>query len=169
MDIPILAYYKFGNLEVSGGINAGLLLSSTAGGTLDYNGISELGTSIPPFRINLNHNYKKDIAGQGFAPAQQVKVDGRDYEVPSAIGAYYDFDTKNKNLYKSLDFGLVAGASYFVNSGLFLGVRYIHGLGDADRNEYDISLQSLNSNGTYIQRDDENKSRSFQFSVGFAF
>jgi hypothetical protein len=63
----------------------------------------------------------------------------------------------------------VAGASFFLNEGLFLSARYIHGLGDVDRNDYDVSLRSLNPNGTYIQRDDLNKSKSWQFSIGFSF
>jgi hypothetical protein len=169
IDIPVLAYYKFGSLEILGGFNSGLLVASTGGGTIDFNGTSGLGTAVDPFRINLSYNYKKDKAGGSSAELQQVLVDGRAYNVPTAVGAYYDFSAKDKNLFKTLDFGLVAGASYFLNEGLFLSARYIYGLGDADRNEYDISLKALDANGKNIPRADINKSRSWQFSVGFSF
>ncbi len=168
IDIPVTAYYKIGSFEILGGINSGLLIGSSGGGTIDYNGISGLGTVVDPFRINLNHSYKSDEAGTGSNITRIITVDGRNYDVPTAIGAYYDFPVKDKNLYKTLDFGLLAGACYFINDGLFISARYIHGLGDVDRNEYDISLQSL-SNGMTIPRADENKSKSWQFSIGFSF
>jgi hypothetical protein len=169
IDIPVLAYYKIGRIEIAGGLNSGLLVASTAGGNIDFNGMSALGTAVSPFRVNLNYNYKKDEAGEASSTTQNVTVDGRVYTVPVDVGAYYEFNTKDKNLFKPLDFGLVAGASFFLNEGLFLSIRYMHGLGDMDRNDYDVSLQSLNPNGTHIQRNDVNKSRSWQFSVGFSF
>lgn len=168
IDIPVMAYYKIGSFEIAGGLNTGLLVASSGGGSIDYEGISALGTPLTPFRINLNHNYKSDDAGQAFGAAQSISVDGRSYTLPTAVGAYFDFGTRDKSLYKSLDFGLVAQAAYFINESLFLSARYVHGLGDVDRNEYDISLQSL-SNGNLIPRVDENKSQSWQFSIGFSF
>lgn len=170
IDIPLLAYYKLGKIEIHGGVNAGLLVSSTGGGAITFTPISPLtGNQLTPFNVSLDHNYKSDQAGGASPNNNKVNIDGRDYNIPTFLGAYYDFGAKDKDLYKPTDFSLVAGISYFVNDGLFLSFRYMHGLGDVDRNDYDISLQSLGSNNTYIHRADENTSRSMQFSVGFSF
>lgn len=168
IDIPVLAYYKIGSFEIGGGLNTGLLVASSGGGSIDFNGVSSFGTALDPFRINLNHNYKSDEAGEAFDGTQTLGVDGRIYTIPSAVGAYYDFETRDKNLFKTLDFGLIGHAAFYINESLFLSARYVHGLGDVDRNDYDISLQSL-SNGNVVPRADENASKSWQFSVGFSF
>ncbi|MGB4847521.1 MAG: porin family protein [Saprospiraceae bacterium] len=170
LDVPLVLYYRIKSFEISGGLNTGLLISSAAGGSLTFDGVSPItGAALTPYTINLNYNYKKDKAGTASSTTQPININGRDYFEPTIIGAYYDFTEKDKNLFKTLDFGLVAGLSYFLNQGLFLGVKYVHGLGDVDRNNYDISLQSLHTDGSHIPRSDTNKSRSWQFSVGFAF
>lgn len=166
LDIPLSLYYKIKKFEISGGLNVGVLLSSSAGGTIDFEGTSPV---TSPFRINLNYNYKSDEAGEGSPDTEILTIQGQTYDVPKFVGAYYEFPEKDKDLYKTLDLGLIAGLSYFLNEGLYLGVHYVHGLGDVDRNEYDVSLKELNTDGSYIQRNDENKSRSWQFSVGFSF
>ncbi|MEO6130214.1 MAG: porin family protein [Saprospiraceae bacterium] len=169
IDVPVTLYYRIKGFELSGGLNTGVLLSSNAGGSLIISGISPIGTSIPPYTVNLNYNYKKDKAGAYSSATQTVNIDGKNYTIPTFLGAYYDFPEKDKNMFKTLDFGLVAGVAYFLNQGLYLGVHYVHGLGDVDRNKYDISFQTLNSDGSFVKRNDINKSRSWQLSVGFAF
>lgn len=169
LDIPLVVYYKIGYFEIQGGLNTGILLSSTAGGNINFDGRTPNNNQVIPFEIILNHNYLKDGAGGASTDQQAILADGFTYQVPQISGAYYDFTEKDKSLYKTLDLGITAGLSYFLNDGLFLGVKYIHGLGDVDNNEYDISLKELNTDGTYIQRSDINKSRSWQFSVGFTF
>ena len=49
IDIPLTAYYKMGHFEVSGGFNTGLLVSSTAGGNVEFNGTSPNGNAMAPF------------------------------------------------------------------------------------------------------------------------
>ena len=166
IDIPLLAYYKIGKIELHGGINAGLLVSSTGGGNISFTSTSPVAVS---FDVNLDHNYKADEAGGASTTVNKVNIGGTSYDIPTFLGAYYDFETKDKDQYKTLDFGLAAGISYFINSGLFLSFRYVHGLGDVDRNDYDISLQSLGSGNAYIRRADKNTSTSMQFSLGFSF
>lgn len=169
LDIPISVYYKFGKFEISGGVNTGILIASTAGGSTNFKGTSTLGTPIP-FEVGLNHNYKSDKAGEASAETIDVSIDGSfPYAVPKTVMAYYEFEKKDKNWYNTFDFGLVAGASFYINEGLYLGARYVHGISDVDQNTYDVSLQSLNPDGSFIQRADVNKSRSWQFSVGFSF
>lgn len=170
LDIPVLAYYKIGKLELCGGVNTGILLASTAGGSTNFEGISSLGNPIAPFQVGLNHNYKKDKAGEASSETFDVSIDGSfPYAVPETVMAYYEFETKEENQYKTIDFGLVVGAAFYINEGLYLSARYTHGLSDADVNNYDVSLQSLNTDGSFKYRDDDNQSRSWQFSVGFSF
>lgn len=173
-DFPVMVYYKLGIIELSGGFNSSILLSSTGGGSTDFNGNSSLGTPVDPFSVRLQHNYKSDGAMDASAQTFNVNVDGFPYAVPSQAGAYYEFTTKDKNLYKTFDFGLVACLAVYINSGLYVSARYNHGLTDVDRNEYDVSLFNLAPGSTLedpivIQRADDNKSRSWQFSVGFSF
>ncbi len=170
LDIPVLAYYKIGKLELCGGVNTGILLASTAGGSTNFEGISSLGNPIAPFQVGLDHNYKKDKAGEASSETFEVSIDGSfPYTVPETVMAYYEFDTKEENQYKTIDFGLVAGAAFYLNEGLYLSARYTHGLSDADVNTYDVSLQSLNTDGSFKYRDDDNRNRSWQFSIGFSF
>ncbi len=169
LDIPVLAYYKIGKFEICGGVNTGILLASTAGGSTNFTGTSSLGTPIAPFLVGLNHNYKKDEAGGASTKTIAVNIDGRPYEVPETVMAYYEFTAKDKNQYKTIDFGLVVGAAFYINEGLYFSARYNHGLSDADVNTYDVSLQSLNLNNSFQYRDDDNRNRSWQFSVGFSF
>jgi len=170
IDVPITFYYKFKGFELSGGLNTGFLINSVGGGGLEYNGITPPpGGPDIPFTINLNYNYKSDDGGSFELPLQQVTVSGKQYAIPSSLGAYYDFPERDKDMFQTFDFGLIGGLSYYLNEGLFFGVRYVYGLGDVDRNEYDISLKDLNPDGTFIQRSDVNKSKSWQFSVGFSF
>jgi hypothetical protein len=169
IDIPLMVYYKIGMFELSGGLNSALLIASTAGGSTDFEGKSALGTTVAPFEVGLNHNYKTDKAGEASEETITVSVDGRPYAVPETVNAYYEFPIKDKNQYKTLDFGIVGCVSIFLNEGLFFSARYVHGLGDVDENLYDVSLQSLNPDGSFVQRADKNTSRSWQFSVGFSF
>lgn len=169
IDIPLTAYYKLGYFELSGGLNTGILIASAAGGTIEFNGISPNGNAVAPFEVNLNYNYKSDDPGFASSVSVPVSVDGITQMVPEFVGAYYEFAERDKSFYKTLDFGLSAGLAYFLNDGLYLSAKYIHGLGDVDRNFYDVSLQNINPDGTLIPRADINKSRSYQFSVGFSF
>ncbi|HUR29993.1 MAG TPA: outer membrane beta-barrel protein [Saprospiraceae bacterium] len=169
VDIPLSVYYKIGYFEILGGLNTGILVSSAAGGSVEFEGVTPIGNALPPFGANLNYNYKTDDAGFAAEDVQIINVDGKTYELPQFLGAYYGFDHKEKSLYKTLDFGLIGGIAYYLNDGLYLGARYIYGLGDVDRNFYDLSLKELDANGNPVQRGDNNRSKSLQFSIGFTF
>jgi len=169
VDLPVTVYFKLGHLEVLGGINGGLMIGSTGGGSLTFEGTSPLNKPVTPFEVNFQHNYLKDGAKAASSVTQPVNVDGKNYAVPISTGAYYDFETRDKALYRSLEFGIVGGLAYYINDGLFISARYIQGLTDVDRNEYDVSLVSLQPNGDKIQRADKNTSRTWQFSIGFSF
>lgn len=170
IDIPVMLYYKFGKLEIFGGINSGLLIGSSGAGSVRIENVTN-GTLTPnPYlALTLDYNFKKDKAGGASVEQTEFQVNGLTFMEPSRLGAYYEFESRDKMQYKTLDFGLVGGASLYFNQGLFVSFRYIYGLGDVDRNDYDISLQTLNSDNTHVYRADNNRSLSMQFSVGFSF
>ena len=78
LDIPLALYYKIGFFELTAGVNTGLLISSTAGGNIDFLPTSSIGTPTP-FQVNLNHNYKGDKAGEASAEMVPVNIDGNIY------------------------------------------------------------------------------------------
>jgi hypothetical protein len=169
-EIPLTAYYRLGSFEISGGISVALQLAATGGGKLEFDGMAPLtGSNIDPFEVRLLYNYYKDAALGGTSLSEPVVVDGTTYLIPGTVGAYWDFDEKDKNMFNTLDLGLTGGLSYFLNAGLYLGARVTYGLSDVDRNEYDISHHQLDSNGDYIFRDDKNTNLSMHFSIGFSF
>ena len=171
IDFPLTAYYKIGKFEIFGGLNTGILLASTGGGTITFDNIQN-GSPEDEFILSLNHNYKKDQAGGASVERTEISISGAPFFEPTFLGAYYEFEERDKMQYQTIDMGLIGGASYYINEGLFISFRYIYGLGDVDRNDYDISLQTINGtspNFTHVQRADTNKSLSMQFSVGFSF
>lgn len=170
LEIPLVAYYKVGFFEISGGVYAGILAASTGGGTLAMSEVrSAIGNDVEDFSITLQHNYNKDGAGGAARATLQIPIDGTIVETPSTTGAYYDFDFKDKNLYNVFDFGLAGGISFYLNDGLYIGGKVTYGLLDLDRNQYDISFYQLDDDNQYIQRADKNTNFTIQASVGFLF
>ena len=168
-EIPLIAYYKFGGFEISGGLNAAIIMTSTGGGTITFDGIAPSGAAVDPFEIQLQYNFNKDEA-QGYGPPPVfVKVDNSLFETPGTIGAYYQFEEKNGNKYGSFDLGLTVGLAFYLNEGLYIGGRFTYGLLDADDNQYDISLHKLGQSNSYIYRDDINRHIGIQASLGFLF
>lgn len=76
LDIPAMIYYKIGSIELFGGLNTGLLVASTGGGTINFE------NSNTAFKVTLDHNYKKDDAGES-SGTQQVTVNGLTYDLPA--------------------------------------------------------------------------------------
>jgi len=107
IDVPLTVYYKIRGFELSGGVNLGLLISSAAGGSVNFEGVSPItGNPITPFKINLNYNYKSDKAGGASSTTQDVNIDGRSYAIPTFIGAYYEFPEKDKDMFNTHDTGV---------------------------------------------------------------
>lgn len=169
-EIPLVAYYKFSFIEVSGGFYGSLLAAATGGGSLGMTNVKSLtGNDVEDFDVTLQHNYGKDGAGGASLQTVLITVDGSPVQQPINTGAYYDYDFKDKNLYQVFDFGLVGGINFYLNDGLYIGGRVTYGLVDLDRNEYDISYYELNDDNSYIQRADKNQNLTIQASVGFLF
>ncbi len=174
IDLPIMAYGKYGRLEFSGGVNVGFLVASLGSGELDFdNGVSLNGRPIDDFILTLDHNsFKDEPRGLGEDDNGQTSTRqvGNDlFELPNAIGAYYFFEEDPGNLFNIVDLGLNVGLSFYFNSALYFGARLNYGLLDVTNNDADRQRSNLDSNGNYILRDDIDQNLSIQTSIGFSF
>ncbi len=172
IDVPIVAYYRIGPLEVEGGFTAGLLVNSRASGSAEYtNTLSADQLAVRPLSFNYDYNYYGDPIGRAAVveTSSELLVPGGSTFPPSVIDAYYNASS-NDPLYRRLDFGLVGGVAYFLNNGLYLGARYQFGLTDTTRGEND---QRLTITDGVEQReyntDDKDYNRTIQASIGFRF
>ncbi len=168
INLPIHAYIKpFEKLEIFGGPYVGFLINPSAGGTLNFDDLSE--ETKFGFIQSLDYNYYSDNALQGKnRQAIQVIIDEVTYQMPQAAGAYYQFQEKDGSLYRWLDVGLSLGAQYYINRSFFASVRADYGLVDITRRAMDVSYRELNEN-SFILRDDFDQNFSLQFSLGFKF
>lgn len=170
LNVPVMAFARFGSIEVSGGINTALLVGSRGFGELTYSGRTTLGTTIAPFTINLEHRYFSDTFREKIAQEFEARViEGRPVEIPLTIGAYYEALDNGEKTYKGIDVGVIGGLSFYLNKSLFLGGRIHYGLLDVTNNNQDISKKSLDANRNYIPRSDEDRNVSLLFSLGFSF
>ncbi|MBL7807175.1 MAG: outer membrane beta-barrel protein [Saprospiraceae bacterium] len=182
IDIPLMAYGKFGHFEVYGGGYMGLLVASSGEGSLRYSGKTALGnnayvnpnTSETELNFNLNHNYRRDDPGEGSSQsdnetAVNVKVDGFIAETPKTMGAYYDYPEDKGALYNTLDYGVVGGLTYYISSSLYLSARIQYGLADITNNKADLSKAKTGENNALLFRDDKDQNFMIQASVGFSF
>ncbi len=165
LDLPILAYGRVGDFEVSGGGYVGLLLQTVGDGSLVYRDASN-----SDLQFNLRYNYHKDDPGGSEDDGEKViaVADGRQLELPKTIGAYYDNPTDRGSLYKTLDYGLMGGVAYYFSSSLYFGVRLQYGLADITSNRADFTRASLDGQNL-IYRDDKDRNFVLQASVGFGF
>lgn len=168
LDLPLMAYVRVGRIELSGGVNASILLASTGTGDLTYSGTTG-GANIDPFTLALDYNYFGDRY-QGFNTFENhmIRVGNTTLEVPKNIGAYYAGVENEEHLFRRTDFGLNAGVSFFLNKGLYLGFRANVGLTDVTKMEQDYSRFKLDTDNSLILRDDDDKNLSFQASIGFS-
>ncbi len=175
IDIPLTAYYKIGGkLEVYGGVDVGFLVGSSGVGEYKYSS-----TDVPGFP-DVNETFELDYNYFGDKPASETTIDPsadmvtisnntRSIVIPEKLGAYYlDYPEKDGSFYNIIDFGLVGGIAFYINSGLFISGTANYSLTDATNDFYDISRVS--SNGLdYISRNDKDTNLSFQTSIGFSF
>ena len=170
LDLPILAYYRLGRLEFSGGINIGFLTGARGSGELTYFGETELGNPIDPFTIALDFNYFNDnFQLNDPTETQTVIVDGEPVEIPKTIGPFYETREVDERLFNRFDFGLNAAIAFYLNDGLYLGFRVNYGLVDITNNKVDVSTVKLDENKDFIRREETDRNLSLQTSLGFSF
>lgn len=171
LDIPVMAYARFGDFEVSAGAYASVLLQSVGEGSLRYEGatLPPLNNPTGEIKFLLDHNYRKDDPGSGDASETvSAKVNARVLELPRTLGAYYDLPEDKGALYNSLDYGLVGGVSYYISQAMYANVRLQYGLADLTNNDADLS-KARTDNGQLIFRDDKDRNFVIQVSIGFSF
>ena len=173
IEIPLVVYGRvLPWLELSGGVNAAVLINSTATGEITFAGKTDFETPINTV-FSLDYNYSRD------EPVNFEEIDTEQYEylpvdgvsllIPrNSIGAYYDLDNKLGKVYKGIDFGVNAGVSFFINSSLFLGYRFNYGLVDITNNNADVE-RSSSANSGFTRRQDKDGNLSMQASIGFSF
>lgn len=167
IDIPIMAVGRFGRFEVSGGASVGFLVSSRGSGELRFNGSTRRGTPVDPFTVALDFNYLQGRADTDEFNSQTVE--GKNLLVPSSLSAYYQFADGGVNRYNTLEVGLIGGAAFFLNQGLFLGLRAQYGLTDVTSSESDVSRYQLDESDNYRPLSDDDRNLVLQVSVGFSF
>ncbi|CAH1002170.1 hypothetical protein LEM8419_03087 [Neolewinella maritima] len=169
IDIPVVAYYRLGPLELEGGLSMGLLVNSRASGSATYTAnLDPQGRGLADLSYNYDYNYFDETIGRN--AALEFSNTSAIANAPAVVNAYYNA-TDNRPLYRRLDFGLVGGVSYFLNNGLYLGARYQLGLTDVTRGENDQRLYSAPGGSEEIEynTDDKDYNRVIQASVGFRF
>ena len=177
LDIPIMAYYRFGKFEVNGGFNIGFLLGSKANGIRQFRGFTQgSGAEVTQFEQTLVYNYISD-SPLGFDENEGAIIidqNGIDVLIPRVPFAYFDYPPLRNTLsstplYKRLEIGLVGGVQYYPNPGLSVGARFHYGLSDITNDEVDISQQEIDADSELILRNDVDKNRGFQFTIMFLF
>ncbi|MGB3799379.1 MAG: porin family protein, partial [Lewinella sp.] len=166
IDIPVVAYYRLGPVELEGGVSAGFLVNSRASGSASFsNVVLPDGRTIPDVSYNYDYNYFSDVVGFNAIVEPNESRQG----FPAVIDAYYNSED-DRPLYRRLDFGLVGGASVFLNNGLYLGLRYQYGLTDATRGENDLRLTRTEGvDEREYNTNDKDYNRVIQTSIGFRF
>lgn len=170
MSVPLTSYIRVGRVELLGGIGVGVYLSGRGTGELTYNGVSSRGTTIPEMVTALDYNFGNDFFGRNdFREDEFFDVDGQTLLSPKNIGAYYESNGSDKNLFKTIDYYAIVGLSVYVNKSMFIGGRINYGLTDITRSEQDFSKLSLGDNNQFIHRDDFDRNISIEASIGFSF
>lgn len=174
ISIPIVANYRINKKwEVFGGGYFNMLIGPTGRGQLTFES-----TSRPDeirFTQSLDFRYGSDdaieVTGRSTGSLNDigVLVDGEIVILPRFAGAYTQQGEKTGNKFNSLDYGLTAGAHYFLNKGFFIGLTFDFGLPDLTNNKVDISLKELNPDNSFIFSDDNDTHFGIQASFGFRF
>jgi hypothetical protein len=167
IDIPIMAVGRFGRIEVSGGFSTGFLVSSRGSGELKFSGNTSDGSTVAPFTVALDFNYLQGREDVGEVELRDIA--GKTVEIPKTLGAYYEELENSERLFNTLDVGLIGGVAFFVNEGLFMGLRVNYGLSDITKTDRDFSRQSLDEDNNYIPQEDTDRNLVLQASVGFSF
>jgi hypothetical protein len=172
INIPITAVLQaLPKIELSGGFIMNFLVNPIGRGTLRFESASRPDKII--FKQTLDYRYYQDAAQAStqFNSSRPIAilVDDVRETIPKSVGAYYQNFAKDGNRFPWYDIQATVGANYFINRGLFLGVKYNYGLLDITRNKMDRSLVSLKSDNNFILRDDFDRNTNLEVSLGFRF
>lgn len=167
IDIPIMAVGRFGRFELSGGMSVGFLVSSRGSGELNFSGSTAAGAVVEPFTVALDFNYFQERPDAG--DTEMRNIGGKVVEIPKSLNAYYELVDEGERLFNTLDVGLVGGAAFYINQGLFLGLRVNYGLTDITKTDRDFSRLELGEDNAYLPLEDDDRNLVLQASIGFSF
>jgi len=170
VSFPITAHISLlEKWEIHGGAYINFLISPVGAGKWRFGSRDAINHQ---FEQGLNFDYDSDRPGQAgsiFTDQILLIVDDQDASVPSLAGAYYLFREDRGDLYRRMDYGFTGGISYFLNRGLYLGIKAWYGLRDITNNNVDYSFKSLNTDGSFKFSDDFDRNFSIDISLGFKF
>ena len=165
-----MAVGRFGRVELSGGVNLGILVSSRGSGELTFSGQTAAGSTVDPFTIALEFNYFDDAFQRTDINEVEIRdIDGKTVEIPKTLGANFQELEGDQRLFNTIDLGLIGGLAFYLNQGLYVGLRVNYGLSDLTKTERDPSRRSLDDANNLIFRDDDDRNLNLQASVGFSF
>lgn len=171
IDIPVSVVVRpLEWFELSAGVNAAILISSSAAGEMSFREDSQ--SEEDAYKgISLDFRYFRDEVGETIPEnGSEVRlINGTSLEIPKTIKAYYDFpEGAETGLFNRFDFGLHATANFFINKSLFVGARINYGLADITNSRADRSLVAKDGS-ELILREDKDTNLSLQASIGFSF
>jgi hypothetical protein len=170
ISFPQTFHFSVGErFEVFAGGYVGLMINPVATGTFTFGGDPNI--IEHSFIQGLDYDYNSNRAGQSnfFAQPILIRVIGEDVDLPGIVGAYYLYEEVEDDLFAGVDYGSIAGFSYYFNRGLYAMLRVEYGLKDITRNNTDISRQDVNDDGSFVYRDDFDRNLGFFLSIGFRF
>ena len=169
--IPITGHYRLNRRwEVFGGGYLNFLISPTGAGTISFTSIDNPDEIF--FRQSLDYQYYGDEAGEIIATGTRpllIRVEGDIEQIPKVVGAYYQYLEKNGNAFKSIDIGLSAGVSYYLNRGFYISLKADYGFLDVTNNRMDRSFTEINVDNSFKLRDDKDTHLGINVSFGFKF
>ena len=155
-------------IEVFGGGYISFLLSPVATGTISFGG-DDLDTEHS-FVQGLNFNYFSDPSFLNRPEQILIRVNGDNVDLNTPVDSRDFWNNRvAESRFKSIDYGLIGGASYYLNRGLYIMGRVEYGLQDVTRDISDYSFGDVNDDGSLIFRQDNDYNLSIQLSIGFKF
>lgn len=121
------------------------------------------------------HNYRndepRDANNRTFTAPITLRANGTKAEVRSPVGAYYleNDQDYNGNRIRSMDYGVLAGVSYYLNRGLYISLRGDLGMRDMTNNNAEYSYAEINDDGSFVYSDDFDRNFTIGLSLGFKF
>ena len=175
IQLPQTVHFSIGEkLELFAGGYIGFLVSPVATGTVTFGGPS--GSQEHSFRQGLNFNYFSDDAetiNDIFTQRVEdieIRVDGLDVDIFGITNSYNFMEFNiDRSRFLSIDWGLVGGASYYLNRGLFIMGRVEYGVRDITRNTTDYSFARVNDDKSPVFNNDSDRNLGFYLSLGFKF
>ena len=169
LEIPLMAYARFDRVELSGGVSIATLLSSRGTGEIIISGESS-GQTVSPFTMILDYDYSDDPLIPTSSEEGEIRnIGGFDVTIPESIGAYFEASGNDAKAFNTLDFGLNAEVAFYLNKGLYIGLRGTYGLTDVTDNDQDFSKLSETADNMVELRNDTDRNLSLLASLGFSF